>query len=413
MKNTTKNNIVKSFVVIFPVIMLAGLATIVNADTILLTSSEGSFPEKIADPGKYIKGFYGIGVGIAGVLAAIMIVIGGIEYITSAANPSGRTEANKRIWAAVGGLLIALLSWIILNTINPNLLKFNISLDTTGGVVSDGSSEKAAAIKTSTEKLNTLEGQYGEAKTALTNALKELAEAEKAANSTETLSEGGKILLGEKVDEARKKVQLLADKKSELGRDINNTNSALQAMILQDATDFLAPGSAGATGGPLISQYYGDSERERAFRAILKKDGIEINRSNPCTSSTSKNCTSVAGLPDGAINRLLKFNKSCGGCVKQLNAGSEQGPHKTHEPGAPIVDIDPNPEINLALTGNSINPADGTKITTIEGDIFTFEKKGGNSTGDHWHTVLVGSSEKPTPMKSLYSDCLFYKTCTQ
>ena len=47
-------------------------------------------------------------VGITGVLAVIMIVVGGLEYIASATNPSAKASAKNRIWAAIGGLLLPL-----------------------------------------------------------------------------------------------------------------------------------------------------------------------------------------------------------------------------------------------------------------------------------------------------------------
>jgi len=73
-------------------------------------------------PGSYFKNLYEIGVGLAGVLAVLFIVIGGLEYIASAANPSAKESAKKRIWAAIGGLLLALASYLILQTINPALV---------------------------------------------------------------------------------------------------------------------------------------------------------------------------------------------------------------------------------------------------------------------------------------------------
>jgi len=72
--------------------------------------------------GSYFERLYEIGVGLAGVLAVLFIVIGGLEYIASAANPSAKESAKKRIWAAIGGLLLALASYLILQTINPALV---------------------------------------------------------------------------------------------------------------------------------------------------------------------------------------------------------------------------------------------------------------------------------------------------
>ena len=96
-----------------------------------------------ADPGEYFNNIYRLMVGITGVLAVIMIVVGGLEYIASAANPSAKESAKKRIWAAIGGLLLALSSYLILQTINPDLVNFNLNIEKktlqqTGGAPSGG-----------------------------------------------------------------------------------------------------------------------------------------------------------------------------------------------------------------------------------------------------------------------------------
>ena len=56
----------------------------------------------------------------------VMIVIGGIEYMTSEL-VSSKKAGIERITNAILGLLIALTAFLILNTINPNLL--NVCLD--------------------------------------------------------------------------------------------------------------------------------------------------------------------------------------------------------------------------------------------------------------------------------------------
>ena len=70
----------------------------------------------------YLRAVFLTGIGLAGVLAVLMIVIGGIQYIGSGMSPSGKEDAKERITNAIMGLLLALLSWIILNTINPTLV---------------------------------------------------------------------------------------------------------------------------------------------------------------------------------------------------------------------------------------------------------------------------------------------------
>ena len=70
----------------------------------------------------FARGFFNLTIGIASVLAVIMIIIGGLEYMSTEAI-SGKGDAKSRIQSAVFGLLIALFAWIILNTINPEILK--------------------------------------------------------------------------------------------------------------------------------------------------------------------------------------------------------------------------------------------------------------------------------------------------
>ncbi|ETB64086.1 TPA: hypothetical protein DIC38_00795 [Candidatus Nomurabacteria bacterium] len=71
--------------------------------------------------GQYFNVIFKFAIGLAGALAVIMIIIGGIQYMGDE-SIFGKTEAKKRIFSAILGLLIALGSWAILNTIDPNLL---------------------------------------------------------------------------------------------------------------------------------------------------------------------------------------------------------------------------------------------------------------------------------------------------
>ena len=86
-----------------------------------LSPLPGSTVVDTTDPGSYLWTLFGIAVGVAAMLAVIMIIIGGFQYMTSEAIGS-KESAKKRMWAAVLGLALILGSWLILNTINPNLL---------------------------------------------------------------------------------------------------------------------------------------------------------------------------------------------------------------------------------------------------------------------------------------------------
>jgi hypothetical protein len=77
--------------------------------------------------GRYLNILIRIFIGLCAVLAVIMIVIGGIEYMTSELISS--KEAGKdRIREALLGLLLALGAYTLLNTINPDLLRTNVDI---------------------------------------------------------------------------------------------------------------------------------------------------------------------------------------------------------------------------------------------------------------------------------------------
>ncbi|MEJ0001711.1 MAG: hypothetical protein WDN09_00775 [bacterium] len=70
----------------------------------------------------YLNMIIKILIGIAAVLAMIMIVAGGIQYMTSGL-VSSKEAGKHRITNAIIGLLLALAAYLILFTINPDLLK--------------------------------------------------------------------------------------------------------------------------------------------------------------------------------------------------------------------------------------------------------------------------------------------------
>ncbi len=72
----------------------------------------------------YLIGMFKLLIGVAGALAVVMIVVGGIQYMSTDA-VYGKSEGKARINQAIAGLLLALVAWLILYTINPDLLKIN------------------------------------------------------------------------------------------------------------------------------------------------------------------------------------------------------------------------------------------------------------------------------------------------
>jgi hypothetical protein len=61
---------------------------------------------------------------VCAVLAVIMIIYGGFLYITSMGG-GAKSEAKKKIWGAIVGLILALISYALLYTINPQLVNYD------------------------------------------------------------------------------------------------------------------------------------------------------------------------------------------------------------------------------------------------------------------------------------------------
>jgi hypothetical protein len=63
---------------------------------------------------------------LAGVLAFVMIVYAGFQYLTSGGNTAQQKDAQERIMNAIIGLVLLFAFYIILHTINPNILKTSL-----------------------------------------------------------------------------------------------------------------------------------------------------------------------------------------------------------------------------------------------------------------------------------------------
>lgn len=56
-----------------------------------------------------------------GIIAVIMIIVGGIKYVTSSGDSSGITSAKNTILYAIVGLVVALMSFAIVNYVLDNI----------------------------------------------------------------------------------------------------------------------------------------------------------------------------------------------------------------------------------------------------------------------------------------------------
>lgn len=70
---------------------------------------------------EYIRYIYLFGLSLVGVAALGALVYGGFTYMLSG-TVTKKEEAMKYIWGAISGLVLGLAAYLILNTINPDLV---------------------------------------------------------------------------------------------------------------------------------------------------------------------------------------------------------------------------------------------------------------------------------------------------
>lgn len=78
--------------------------------------------------------FYAI-VGVSGFVCFGSLVYAGALYVTSVGNPNLQKEAKDRIFSSFIGMVIVLSSYLLLNTINPQLINVQVGVESLGGVV--------------------------------------------------------------------------------------------------------------------------------------------------------------------------------------------------------------------------------------------------------------------------------------
>lgn len=74
---------------------------------------------------EYVKYVFNFAIAIAGLIALGALILGGFLYFTSTGKPEKLKNAKDQIFAAVLGLTILFSSYLILTTINPQLLIFD------------------------------------------------------------------------------------------------------------------------------------------------------------------------------------------------------------------------------------------------------------------------------------------------
>lgn len=80
----------------------------------------GETPESL---GKLISLLYKFGMGLVGISALVVLIFGGVMYMSARDSQDQIKRARAYMGNAILGLVLALTSWLILYTINPDLVK--------------------------------------------------------------------------------------------------------------------------------------------------------------------------------------------------------------------------------------------------------------------------------------------------
>jgi hypothetical protein len=100
---------------------------------------------------QYISGIYTFLLSIVGVVAAAMMIIGGFQYLISVGDTAKISAAKERVTDALIGLVLAFGSYIMLYTINPDLVAFKgLQLTTVQTLKFDGGADDKTTVTTGT-----------------------------------------------------------------------------------------------------------------------------------------------------------------------------------------------------------------------------------------------------------------------
>ncbi len=83
-------------------------------------------PENTALFSEYIVAIFKYSIGIVGIISTIVLMFGGIRWLTAGGNNGIITEARNYIIGSLSGLILSLGSFLLLSTINTNLVNFKI-----------------------------------------------------------------------------------------------------------------------------------------------------------------------------------------------------------------------------------------------------------------------------------------------
>ena len=315
---------------------------------------------------EYLQGILVVTIGLAGVLAVVMIVVCAIQMMGSP-SVSQKSASKECITNAIFGLLLAVGSWIILNTINTQLLSNDVAL-----------AELPAPLPTpapsaANDSLPTEAGwyfRYYAANGAVKNS------------PSFPTSAACLAVVAQDVDNGVVIMPTTAG---------NGTVQCFQVVPPPPGTARPPKPAPGTTPPAGVSAPAVGGGSEAAVRESICGNNscvgarpIGINK-NACVGGNTS-CTSVAGLPSSVVDVVKSIQALCS-CDVVITGGTEAG-HKTHRPNSPIFDFRRSAAVDRVIISNSTQSASSfmgsTRCRYLVNNFWWTEE------GDHWHVCQVG-----------------------
>jgi len=111
--------------IIITLILSLGGINITKADEPSWPGWEINYPWGQPEPKlpSYVNSIYKAAFWVGGFVAVLMIIIGGVQWMSSAASPQQKRNAKDRITKATVGFVTLFAIFVILNTINPEIIE--------------------------------------------------------------------------------------------------------------------------------------------------------------------------------------------------------------------------------------------------------------------------------------------------
>ena len=291
----------------------------------------------------YLGGILIVVIGVAGVLAVVMIVVCGIQLVGSP-SVSQRTASKECIWNAIIGLALAIGSWGLLNTINPDLLKSDLT-----SMANIGVSAPAIPPAPTNDPMPTKAGFYYRTK------------------------DGSGIIRNSPRFSTSENCLGAKTKEASLGVIIEKTPPSSDTECFEIVEPSQAP-----SGGELANRNYlcgNDS--------CVGSSPLSINKPS-CKPGQVSDCTNVNLLPTSAMDAVKAIAAST---VVKITGGTEPG-HASHGPGKPIFDLGLSTTLNTWVRTHSTMSASSFQNCryrlTLAGNVWWFTLE-----GNHWHTCKL------------------------